>query len=163
MHATTTACTHAPEAADLEPQSHIVYHDRATGASTGSGDAEAVASATRITRHGGLIIELGRRPSDPEQGIHITAILTVAQAVGMLFEQAQEEVAGATPPAALFTGPAAAVRGETGVDAVAAWVHDKEEEARRLGVPRLASLLARAGIRGDVGEAVDQLWTACGY
>lgn len=163
MHVCPTARTHAPDATDLEPQSHIVYHDRATGASTGSGDAEAVASATRITRHGGLIIELGRRPSDPEQGIHITAILTVAQAVGMLSEQAQEEVAGATPPAALFTGPAAAVRGETGVDAVAAWVHDREEEARRLGVPRLASLLARAGIRGDVGEAADQLWTACGY
>lgn len=47
-----------------------------------------VASATRITRHGGLIIELGRRPSYPDQAIHITAIITVTQAVEMLFEQA---------------------------------------------------------------------------
>ena len=166
MHVCPRARTHAPDATDLEPQSHIVYLERAAGASTdlgGSRDAEAVASATRITRHGGLIIEMGRRPSDPEQAIHITAILTVAQAVGMLFEQAQEEVGGASPPAALFTCPTAAVRGETGMDAVAAWSRDKDEEARRLGVPRLASLLARAGIQGDVEEAADQLWTACGY
>lgn len=166
MHVSSEPCTHAPDAADLEPQSHIVYHDRAAGASTNPGlsrDAEAVAAASRITRHGGLIIELGRRPSDPEQTIHITAILTVAQAVGMLFEQAQDEVGGISPPAALFTCPAPAVRGEAGVDAVAAWVRDKDEEARRLGVPRLASLLARAGIGGDVGAAAEQLWTACGY
>lgn len=159
------ACTHAPDATDLEPQSHIVYHDRAAGAGIDAGsvrDAEAVASATRITRHGGLIIELGRRPRDPEQAIHITAILTVAQAVGMLFEQAQDEVRGISPPAALFARSTAA-RGETGVDAVDAWVRDKDEEARRLGVPRLASLFVRAGIPGDVELAADQLWTACGY
>lgn len=166
MHVCPRACTHAPDATDLEPQSHIVYHQRAAGASTdpvGSGAAEAVASATRIMRHGGLIIEWGRRPSDPEQAFHIMAILTVAQLVGMLFEQAQEEVGGASPPAALFTCPTATVRGEAGVDAVTAWVCDKDEEARRLGVPRLASLLARVGIQGDVELAADQLWTACGY
>lgn len=163
MHVSPAACTHAPDAADLEPQSHIVYHDPAAGTSTGFGDAEAVASATRITRHGGLIIEFGRRPSDPVQAIHITAILTVAQAVGMLFEQAHDEVGGISPPAALFAHPTAAARGETGVNAVDAWVRDKDEEARRLGVPRLASLLVRAGIRGDVERAADQLWTACGY
>lgn len=166
MHLSPGSCTHAPDAADLEPQSHIVYHDRAAGANPEPGlspDAEAVASATRITRHGGLIIELGRRPSDPEQAIHITAILTVAQAVAMLFEQAQDEVGGISPPAALFARPTAAARGETGVDAVDAWVRDKDEEARRLGVPRLVSLLVRAGIRGDVELAADQLWTACGY
>ncbi|HEU4456131.1 MAG TPA: hypothetical protein VFR81_23895 [Longimicrobium sp.] len=166
MHLSPGSCTHAPDAADLEPQSHIVYHDRAAGANPEPGlsrDAEAVASATRITRHGGLIIELGRRPSDPEQAIHITAILTVAQAVGMLFEQAQDEVGGISPPPALFACPTPAVRGEAGMDAVAAWVRDKDEEARRLGVPRLALLLSRAGIGGDVDVAADQLWTACGY
>ena len=165
MHLSPGSCTHAPDAADLEPQSRIVYHDRAAGTSPDPGlsrDAEAVASAARITRHGGLIIELGRRPSDPEQAIHITAILTVAQAVGMLFEQAQDEI-GISPPAALFACPTPAVRGEAGMDAVAAWVRDKDEEARRLGVPRLASLLVRAGIGGDVEVAADQLWTACGY
>ena len=166
MHVCPRARTHAPDATDLEPQSHIVYLERAAGASTdlgGSRDAEAVASATRITRHGGLIIEMGRRPSDPEQAIHITAILTVAQAVGMLFEQAQDEVGGVSPRAAFFACLGGPVRADAGPDAVAGWLQEKDEEARRLGVPRLASLLTRAGIRGDVEMAADQLWTACGY
>jgi hypothetical protein len=164
MH--VTACPHAPDAADLEPGSRIVFRDRLDGGSAGteavSQDVEAITSASRITRHGGLIIELGRRPSDPGQAIHITAILTVAQAVGMLFEQAQDEVGG-VPPAGLFASPGGYPSTGTEPDAVALWVHEKEEDARRLGVPRLASLLACAGVRGDVETAADQLWTACGY
>jgi hypothetical protein len=159
------ACTHAPDAADLQPGSHILYRDRVGGGTDPEGicrDAEALASAARITRHGGLIMEFGRR-NDPEPIIHITAILTIAQAVAMVFEEAQDEVGGVSPPEALFACPAGPARAEPGLDTVAAWVRDRDEEARRLGVPRLASLLARAGIRGDVALAADQLWTVCGY
>jgi hypothetical protein len=81
----------------------------------------------------------------------------------MLFDQAQDEVGGVSPPAALLTCSSSISRTDAGSDAVAAWVHGKDEEARRLGVPRLASLLARAGNTGDVELAADQLWTACGY
>lgn len=166
MHVISILCTHAPDAADLEPGSHIVYRDVVGGSNdpeTVPPDAEAIASAARITRHGGLIKEFGRRPNSPERILYITAILTVAQAVAMVFEQAQDEVGGVSPPAALFACPAEPARAEAGLDTVAGWVRDKDEEARRLGVPRLASLLACAGIRGDVGLAADQLWTICGY
>jgi hypothetical protein len=158
MQTIPCACAHAPDAADLEPGSHVVYHDRTDG---GCLEAAGLAAASRITRHGGLIIELGRRPRDPDQALHIAAILTVAQAVGMLFEQALEEVGGASPPPALLSRPIAGI--DPDHDPVAAWIGGKEEEARGRGVPRLASLLASAGIRGDVDLAADQLWTACGY
>lgn len=151
----------APDACDLAPGSHVLYRDRVDRGPAAREHAglheSALAAATRVGRHGGLIIEIGPRPSDPE-AVHITAVLTVAQLAGMLYEEALEEVDGVSPPPALLARACSPGGGD-----VATWVQDKEEEARRVGVPRLAAQLASAGIHGDVEMAADQLWTACGY
>jgi hypothetical protein len=161
MVPSTLASLRAPEAGDLAPGSHVLYRDRVApgpGAAERAGlPADAIATAARVGRHGGLIIEIGPRPSDPE-AVHITALLTVAQLAGMLYEEALEEVDGVSPPPALLACGDRRGRGE-----LATWVQCKEEEARRVGVPRLAAQLASAGIHGDVETAADQLWTACGY
>ena len=158
--------TDAPESADLEPGSHVMYRfrvHRAPADLSGSAQvAEAFEAAARITRYGGLVLELQRPSSDPEQGIHVAAILTVAQAIEMVFDEVQEEIA-AVPPPALLTSASGASRGYPAEDALGSWIHDQEEAARRVGVPRLASLLSSAGVRGDTELAANQLWTACGY
>ncbi len=160
MVPSTPTLLRAPDAGDLAPGSHVLYRDRVAPGTRDEREAtleHAVAAGTRLARHGGLIIEIGPRPSDPG-AIHLTAVLTIAQLAGMLYEEALEEVDGVSPPAALL----AAGNGR-GKGAVATWVRDKEEEARRVGVPRLVAQLASAGIEGDVEIAADQLWTACGY
>jgi hypothetical protein len=137
---------------------------RATTDPAGSAQAaEAFEAAARITRYGGLVFELRRPPGDPKQGIHVAAILTVAQAVEMLFDEVQEEVAETVPPPALLTSPSDGSRGYPAEDELGSWVHDQDEVARRRGVPKLASLLFHAGVRGDTELAANQLWTACGY
>ena len=158
MLPSTLTSFRAPDAGDLAPGSHVLFRDRVAAGTSGEQPAlleHAIAAATRVGRHGGLILEIGPRPSDPE-AVHLTAVLTVAQLAGMLYEEALEEVDGVSPPAALLAR-------DGGAGDVATWVQHKEEEARRVGVPRLAAQLASAGIHGDVETAADQLWTACGY
>ena len=144
----------------LEPSSHIHFRarvDRAPEDHDGSGHAAAVLElAMRIIGYGGLLTELKRRPSDAEHAVHITAIMTIAQTVEMLFDEAQEAVAGVILASDRI--PA-----QSPHDTLSRWMVAEEEDVRQLGVPMLAAVLKQAGVPGDAASTADELWTACGY
>lgn len=110
----------------------------------------------RITGYGGLITELRRRPSDPEQTVHVTAVMTIAQTVEMLFDPAQMHVGGRVLDSG--GGPDSA----GGLDAISSWLGAEQDDVRMVGVPLLAEVLRLGGgaRRRGVGRgpAVDGLW-----
>jgi hypothetical protein len=147
---------------DIEPNTHILFRAQVNrGERDLDGTAqsrEALELAIMVTGYGGMISELRRRPSDPDQSIHIAAVMTVAQAVEMLVDTAQEHV-GARPYDASRTTPPAAPE----LDPISTWLGEDQEAVRAAGVPMLTEVLRLAGIPGDVEAAADHLWTACGY
>lgn len=156
------AATLGSTADDIEPNTHILFR-----ASVGRGDAdqggsvqagEALELAMRITSYGGLLTELRRRPSDLDQAVHITAIMTIAQTVEMLFDQAQEAVGSR-----VISGEAPPQQSTYPLDPLTRWMGAEDEEVRMVGVPMLAAVLREAGALGDVDSTADQLWTSCGY
>lgn len=144
----------------IEPTSHIQFRARVARAPQdhdGSAQAgEVLELAMRIIGYGGLLTELRRRPSDAEQAVHITAIMTVAQTVEMLFDQARETAA--KEPGASDRIPLPGSH-----DLLTRWMAVEEEDVRQLGVPMLAAVLEQAGVPGDAASTADELWTACGY
>jgi hypothetical protein len=152
---------------ELQPSSHILCRVAIPREDTdpeGVGQlVQAFEFTARITGHGGLVTDVVRLTRDPRDSVSVSAILTVSQAVEMLFEESRGEIGGVSPPFTLFADSARPGLGEGGSDPVEDWLSHKDEEARRIGVGRLAELLTRAGFAGEVDRAADELWTRCGY
>lgn len=154
--------SHAPDADDLDPASRIVYRARIPQQSDESDLAaaatRALLEAERVTRYGGVLMEFGRRAADPERSIHLSAMLSVAQGALLVYHEAQELVGGRRLPAEFAVA-------DGGADTEArlqGWAAVKDAAAREIGVPRLAFLLERAGMRGDLDQNAARLWSACG-
>lgn len=160
LHAALGTATLSEGSVDIEPNSHILFRAQVSRDATdldGMVQArECLDLAMRVASYGGLITEVRRRPSDPDQALHLTALMTVAQVVEMLFDHAQEEVGGRV----LDSGGGAA---ESAPNPISTWLGAEQEDVRSVGVPMLARVLQLAGMAGDVETAADQLLTSCGY
>jgi hypothetical protein len=161
MLASAIARTHVAETAGLHPGTALLCRFFAV---RGDGDPDEMRLLERcfqlmawVTRHGGVIAETGRA-SQESDAIMVVALLSVAQAVAMLAAEAHEEIREGGVLAAF-------PRGIPGVEdqVLGEWIGRGEEDARRLGVERLARLLSTTGMDGDVETAADGLWTGCGY
>lgn len=155
-----------PAASELRPSSHLLCRVSIPREDTDYDGLSQLVQAfdftARITGYGGLVADVVKLPHDPRHSVSISAILTVSQAVEMLFEESRGEIGGVSPPVSVYADSTRADLG-TGSDPVEDWLCHKDEEARRLGVERLAELLSRAGFAGAVDTAADELWTRCGY
>jgi hypothetical protein len=156
------AATLGQTTTDIEPNTHILFRaqvNRGERDLDGSAQTrEALELAIMVTGYGGMITELRRRPSDLDQSIHVAAVMTVAQAVEMLVDKAQEHV-GARP----YDAGRGSAPGGPGLDPISTWLGEDQGAVRTVGVPMLAEVLRLAGTPGDVEAAADHLWTACGY
>lgn len=160
LHASLGTATLSEGSVDIEPNSHILFRAQVRRDATdldGTVQAcECLDLAMRVTSYGGLLTEARRRPSDPDQALHLTALMTVAQVVEMLFDHAQEEVGVRV----LDSGGGAA---EGVTNPISTWLGAEQEDVRSVGVAMLTRVLQLSGIGGDVEAAADQLWTSCGY